>query len=86
MGWSYEKPKEVDPATIRTESNWTSDYPDSQDTWLEAMSPYYELVGEYEIDEMRTLYRYEIVESRKSELEPWSPKFHNVVISHSKVK
>ena len=84
MGWAEEKPKVVDPLKFREESMWFSAYSDSQERWHKDMVPYYELIGEYEVDESHTLYRYQMNESERANLVVWSPKFQNVVIPHSK--
>ena len=87
MGWrEMDKSEELKPRVAREETNWDSAYADSFDYWHSGLTPYYNLVGVYELDEEHKLYRFQIDESRRAEIVPWSPNFHNVTIHHPKKK
>jgi len=84
MGWSQpeEKSKEYDASLYKEERMWNSVYADSQERWIADFKPWYDLVGVYDVDEKNTLYRFQLDESRKAELSPYSPRFYNVLIPH----
>ena len=84
MAWAPSKEPERANTGPRPDSVWVSPYPDSQDRWISDFKPYYEMVGEYELDNGEVLYRFEAVADRHHELDPSSPNFHNVVIRHEK--
>lgn len=85
MAWSETKsaaPVDLSPEYfLKKESNWESAYPGIEG-WVEVLrGNHYNLVGEYVIDECRTLYRFELDESYRDEAMVYASHFVNVTIS-----
>ncbi len=86
MAWSSHEPKKVPELPLeqllRKESNWFSAAKEL-DTWMADMTAggYYSLYGEYVIDEDRTLYRFELDETKRHELIVNTSHWVNVVLS-----
>ena len=82
MGWKEpdHEPKPFDASLYKDEGHWNTTYPDSQDRWVSDFKPHYELVGIYDIEKNKYLYRFERVEALRGELSPYSPRFYNVTI------
>lgn len=85
MAWSSHEPQKVQELPreqlLRKESNWFSAAKEL-DTWKKDLREvWYELYGEYVIDEDQTLYRFELDEEKRPLLQVNSPHWVNVVLS-----
>lgn len=86
MGWKEpdKTPKPFDPALYKDEGHCESWYKNSQDRWIKDFAPWYELIGVYEIDKDKYLYRFERLEKLRHELHMYAPRFYNVTIMTEK--
>lgn len=68
---------------LKKETFWYSGYNESE-RWISDMKEsFYSLVGEYELEKNLVLYRFELDESHRKDLEGVPSHFQNVIINKS---
>lgn len=68
---------------LKTERHWLSPYNDPERWVKDFKEVHYALIGEYEVDKIHKLYRFELNETHRKELSILTAHFHNVLIDIS---